>query len=47
MLYEVTEKLYLIVLSQRISRYPLFMSAMLDHMTKDSEESLHLKGMET
>lgn len=30
--------------SQRISRYPLFMSAMLDHMIKDSEESLHLKG---
>lgn len=29
----------------RISRYPLFMNAMLDHMTKDSEESIHLKDI--
>lgn len=30
--------------SQRISRYPLFLKAMLDHVAKESEEGDHLRG---
>ena len=30
--------------TQRISRYPLFISAMIDNTLPDSEERAHLKG---
>ena len=34
----------LCVCVQRVSRYPLFLNAMLDYTARDSEEGLQLKG---
>ncbi len=39
--------LFFVVAMQRVSRYPLFLSAMLDHTAKGSEESDYLRGKKT